>query len=631
MGRKLDLSKLTDEEAKHVWDVVQRDFELRQKEEERLRELKGKIEKEGAKRELLSSQSHLNETHCIHCLQPFKFLVNSKRQCLDCHLYTCKNCSRYNKKEHGWVCDSCRLSRIARTGSLEWYYEHVRSRFRRFGSAKVMRSLYGRMAHGQKGNPTLLGTGRGLGLHDRVYSLPDINSDYQFCGKNSDSEEDEAGDTIDGAEAECYTRMRRTKRLLSVHPFDFEMDSDYSAQSRRQSVQLTPGLGNEGLQTFEELPGDEEEASRKESMIAEADLAAVFHHILQDQGQLTSPPAQEFSTTVQLPVNAHPKNMAKSPMAGTSWNEQHHSQYSADMDTSDEDVKGAPTLVDCQPHHPKRRSRASSQENIHHSGVQILELNKRMSAIERLLNRLEEKILVHPEESQADPSTEEKELKRKLEELANNISDKALSSEEDGEGEKKKESKPEMSSSSDDLPTATKKVYIPAGKPYRSERKLRGSEECAHHSATTDSELSGLEDKVASAMAQVQHTESEVSDIETRIAALSAAGLTVKPVEKSRKKLSTQVVAFQTPKNAYNFLDDQSSDSPATESPEDFKVMSMPHVLRRKFTSSLEISNNADTFTRNSYYRGSLTQRNPNGRNRKADRIFAKPVMTHRP
>lgn len=36
MGRKLDLSKLTDEEAKHVWEVVQRDFDLRKKEEERL-------------------------------------------------------------------------------------------------------------------------------------------------------------------------------------------------------------------------------------------------------------------------------------------------------------------------------------------------------------------------------------------------------------------------------------------------------------------------------------------------------------------------------------------------------------------------------------------------------------------
>lgn len=32
----IDLSTLTDEEAKHVWEVVQRDFDLRRKEEERL-------------------------------------------------------------------------------------------------------------------------------------------------------------------------------------------------------------------------------------------------------------------------------------------------------------------------------------------------------------------------------------------------------------------------------------------------------------------------------------------------------------------------------------------------------------------------------------------------------------------
>lgn len=35
-GTKLDLSKLTDEEAQHVWAVVQRDFDLRKKEEDRL-------------------------------------------------------------------------------------------------------------------------------------------------------------------------------------------------------------------------------------------------------------------------------------------------------------------------------------------------------------------------------------------------------------------------------------------------------------------------------------------------------------------------------------------------------------------------------------------------------------------
>lgn len=75
------------------------------------RDLKTKIEKEDTKRELLGNQTSLTESHCIRCLQPFKFLVNSKRQCLDCQLYICKSCSRYNKKEHGWVCDPCRMAR----------------------------------------------------------------------------------------------------------------------------------------------------------------------------------------------------------------------------------------------------------------------------------------------------------------------------------------------------------------------------------------------------------------------------------------------------------------------------------------------------------------------------------------
>lgn len=36
MDRKLDLSRLSDEEAKHIWEVIQRDFTLRKTEEERL-------------------------------------------------------------------------------------------------------------------------------------------------------------------------------------------------------------------------------------------------------------------------------------------------------------------------------------------------------------------------------------------------------------------------------------------------------------------------------------------------------------------------------------------------------------------------------------------------------------------
>ncbi|XP_030343431.1 melanophilin isoform X6 [Strigops habroptila] len=575
MGRKLDLSKLTDEEAKHVWEVVQRDFDLRKKEEERLEELKCKINQESSKREFLTNQSHLNETHCVHCLQPFKFLLNSKRQCQDCHFYTCKNCSRYNKKEQGWVCDPCRLSRIVKIGSLEWYYEHVRSRFKRFGSAKVLQSLYGRLQPGHGANSAF------LGRQDRVYSLPDINSECQLftSGDIGDDNNDE-DNVLCGAEAECYSR------------------------------------------SFPDFPNSAEDASQGESRITDADL--VFHHVLQEQGPGRIPPEQHFSTEVRLTVNSRRRSLERNARPDSPWNEQPRSRYSADMDTSDEDMKEA-QFPAYPPHHVKRRNRASSQENASHSGNQIHELNKRMSAIERVLNRLEEKILASSEESpapdsQLDPDAEEEELKRKLEELARNISDKEVSSEEEEHEEKKRAKKPEMSPSSHDMARDARKVYLTAGKTFRLENTLKELEEGAQHSGTTDSELSELEDKVASAAAQVQQAENEVSDIESRIAALSAAGLTVKSVEKARKKSTGQAACLHSPGPA--------SSSPG-ESSDDVKAMPGLQGFRRKFNSPLEITGLDDSFDRNSVYRGSLTQRNPNGKNRRVERLFAKPVMTH--
>ncbi|NWT60748.1 MELPH protein, partial [Erythrocercus mccallii] len=101
------------------------------------------------------------------------------------------------------------------------------------------------------------------------------------------------------------------------------------------------------------------------------------------------------------------------------------------MDTSDEDVKGA----QLPPHHVKRRNRASSQENISHSSNQS-----------------------PAPESHTDPDAEEEVLKRKLEELASNISDKEVSSDEEEREEEKRAKKPEMSSSSDHLARDVRKV-----------------------------------------------------------------------------------------------------------------------------------------------------------------------------
>ncbi|CAN2389123.1 melanophilin [Pristimantis euphronides] len=700
MGKKLDLSKLSEDEAKHVWEVIERDMNLRKNEEQRLEDLKEKVEKESNKRDLLCNQSSLNSSHCIHCLQPFQFLINSKRQCKDCQLYVCKNCSRYNKKEQGWVCDTCRSSRMVKIGSHEWYHDHVRSRFKRFGSAKVMRSLYLRqLSDGRGSNMT--------GLQDRVQSLPDINREYLRQAR-AGMFADEDDDVLDSAEAQRYSMMRKTKRLLSVHPFDFDNDSEYSAQSRRQSMQLSPTLEQDAFQSFSEFTSPGRDGARKDSLIAEAELASVFHQLLQEQGQNATNPEQEFSTEVRLTMNSRRRsleNIRRSNLSsltesptncsipdsqlirtrylpkGSPSHVPKGSQYSGDMDTSDEERGAIPKAP------PRRRSRASSQENVHHAGPQISDLNKRMSAIERMLNRLEERISVHSDEStghagQTDADLEEETLKRKIGELASNLSDKGGSSDEEKGSRRLKSA---VKTSNEDATVQTQKrtaaqalcditaktlrtinatervmqeafdsenqqptisytksggsdkaqaefqkleenVYMTAEKTYRLEKNLQDLEEQACQSGTTDSELSELEVSVASAMAQVQQTESEVSDIESRIAALSAAGLTVSPSDKPKKKTSSRITAIS--RSTEPFLSSSQESYNLTSTPSEAKILAMQQALRKKFNMDTDMPDGS--FERNALYRGSLTQRNPNGKNRKLDRVFAKPVLSQR-
>eukprot|EP00064_Thunnus_orientalis_P017069 superscaffoldBa00003529_g17145 len=142
MGRKLDLSGLTDNEAEHVLQVVQRDMRLRKKEEERLSELKQELDEEGSRCLLLSRQSCFNRRCCIRCCAPFTFLLNPKRQCRDCLYNVCKACRVYNKRDKAWLCSACQKSRLLKTQSLEWFYTNVKTRFKRFGSAKVLKTLY---------------------------------------------------------------------------------------------------------------------------------------------------------------------------------------------------------------------------------------------------------------------------------------------------------------------------------------------------------------------------------------------------------------------------------------------------------------------------------------------------------
>ncbi|XP_035264698.1 rab effector MyRIP-like isoform X1 [Anguilla anguilla] len=540
---KLDLSRLTDDEAKHVWDVIQRDFDLRKKEEDRLGDLKTKIEKEDTKRELLGTQTSLTDSHCIRCLQPFKFLVNSKRQCLDCQLYTCKACSRYNKKDRGWVCDSCRMARVLKIGTLEWYHENVRSRFKRFGSAKVMRSLYKRL-NGERG------------------SQPDLSGIY-------DSHEE------DGLDWPRCKPGHKSKRRLTVNPPDFDLDNEYSSHSPPPPFQQTTeqeGWKGKDLEFTTNRRKSLEKSTRS------------------DEGGYQPHRMKRTRSLSKIGNSNGPQHLLRN-----------------EVDTSDEESCGRAPY---QSGPLRRHSRAALQEGVGQTAPPITELNRRMSAIEGLLNHLEQKMPVPPR--QLEPLTvvqlEEENLRMKLGELKN-INENGVSSEDEEarrppvlrEVRRRSSVAPVshlpferlLNASSDEIPSdeqkrsmaaalcditaeflrtinATEKamaqfippksnapcpltgtdatqadeayrnleenVYMTAGKSYDLEKNLQDLEETAksRYCGNTDSELSELEDKVAKAAVKVQTAESEVSEIENKIAALRA-GMSV---EKSKRKAS---------------------------------------------------------------------------------------------
>ncbi|XP_060788166.1 rab effector MyRIP isoform X3 [Neoarius graeffei] len=144
MGRKLDMSNLTEEEAEHVMQVVQRDMQLRKTEEDRLSELKQELDQEESRCVLLSRQHGFNERCCIRCCSSFTFFLKPRRQCLDCRYNVCKRCCSYSETDKSWLCSACEKSRLLKTQSLEWFYSNVKRRFKRFGSAKVLKMLYTR-------------------------------------------------------------------------------------------------------------------------------------------------------------------------------------------------------------------------------------------------------------------------------------------------------------------------------------------------------------------------------------------------------------------------------------------------------------------------------------------------------
>ncbi|XP_061548681.1 melanophilin [Phycodurus eques] len=562
-GMELDLSKLTDGEAKHVWQVVQRDFDLRKKEEERLGELKTKIEQEDCKREMLDHWVNLTKSHCIRCLKTFKFLVNSRRQCLNCQLYICRSCSRYNKKEDGWVCDPCHMSRVLKISTLEWYHKNLRERFEHFGSTKVMRSLFKRLS----GNNT--------------YSSDDddaSDANHRKHNTQSNPEVHSLGfddSCMDAADSQHYNQMKKNKRRLTVDPIDFGLDCDYVAKPRRHSHQ------NPGSVDIMMMNGG----------VRESDMASVFHQFLKEQCKgldVGSDPSftsqqddilyldnQTFPSPCmsRLSYSSCGSGSARGPRGGGS----SYFLGPDDVDSEEDDDFRRATVV-YQAHLGTCDHISQESLNCSNHSPQITDLNRPMSAIESLLSRLQITVTSDPDIKSPhvqddnsplpgweDADIEEHQLRQKLIAMAGDISDHSLSSDEEDsnrslfsqlilaseiatsrEGDKKSTKVPSR-------PTSRTSVEVPRMDELTNSQKTDRSTESLESKWHTqeDGSKSGfmgstalllfeLEDKIAQAAADVQNTQTQVSYIENKIAALNPGGVPLEKRQKSRVLLRTR-------------------------------------------------------------------------------------------
>ncbi|XP_051761477.1 melanophilin isoform X4 [Ctenopharyngodon idella] len=502
------------------------------------KELKTKIMKEDTKRELLEYQPKLSDSLCIRCLQPFKFLVNNKRQCLDCKLFVCKSCSRFNKKDRGWVCDPCHMSRILKIGTLEWFHENVRSRFKRFGSAKVMNSLFKRLNSDRACSQTDLREPR----DDDTHSMPEVHTGSLFNQEDEQSER---------ADRRHFSLMRKGRRLLPVDPLEFNIGVENSAYSR------TPLLLYSGSQ---------EKVTQSKDSVNEDNWSTTFKQILENgthgrgdemkdmlqisQRSLDKPSHFVDDCTPHLEQRmTKSRSLSKMSLSSAGSANYHlHRELSYSLEDSEDDDESEMNVI-----YSPALLREPSPDEV---PPQIIELNMRMSAIETLLSRLEKKIalpviggsteLVEQKVEDLSPADlEELELRKKLDELTEKISDKGLSSDEE-DATKSSEDSPKkgalyhastMRGASAGLGNVRHewplevewKAKPNIHKSLKKQKRVSSFE----FSNTTSCELSQLEGKVAMAAASVQSTQSGVTDIQKRIAALSAAGMTV---ETSRRR-----------------------------------------------------------------------------------------------
>ncbi|XP_026952960.1 rab effector MyRIP [Sagmatias obliquidens] len=611
MGRKLDLSGLTDDETEHVLQVVQRDFNLRKKEEERLSEMKQKLDEEGSKCSILSKHQKFVEHCCMRCCSPFTFLVNTKRQCGDCKFNVCKSCCSYQKHEKVWICCVCQQARVLRTQSLEWFYNNVKSRFKRFGSAKVLKNLYRKHRLESGGCFDILGgsffdanlenEGSISGSDSTFYRQSEGHSMMDTLAvalrvaeeaiEEAISKAEAYGDSLDKQNEASYLRdhreelteelattilqkiIRKQKSKSEQHVEEepeWPQPQSCSAKAADEGTTAYPG-GHRASTTFwrsqSAFPLSREDALRTSSLEA-ASRQPRDRQPREEEALPSWKSADRLDETSncskQHVLGLWVSKMLLGGFSAVVWllsPSYHQSEWGVPV--WDSWVSGDLSKTDTcnEARHPQAGTDAAEE--------------KRTNRLYELAMKMSEKETSSGEDQESEPKTEsenqkeslssednsqsvQEELKKKYSAVSLcNISTEVLKvinateeliAESTGPWEfppvppdREKGTFPlgtDQVRLDEQLTSLEENVYLAAGTVYGLEGQLSELEDAARciHSGTDETELADLEDQVATAAARVHHAEIQISDIESRISALTIAGLNIAPCGRLTRK-----------------------------------------------------------------------------------------------
>lgn len=124
----LSLCFLSDSERELILEVLRRDEDLRQAEDQRIRKMKTDlldIKRKGAKR----GSGKYSQRVCGRCLEPLSLFTVFSSQCRMCHHYICSKCRTPVLPKGSWLCSVCAMESDLKKRTGDWFYDQRVNRF----------------------------------------------------------------------------------------------------------------------------------------------------------------------------------------------------------------------------------------------------------------------------------------------------------------------------------------------------------------------------------------------------------------------------------------------------------------------------------------------------------------------